>query len=158
MTKTVNNHATTSTLEAIYNIPDTQETTRIEASPKKPNLPRSRSPRFDGLPTAPRHRLSGNHHPELRRPKSETAGAPGTKQRLVVVSNRLIDPKQPAAGGLAVALGEMMHGTEGLWFGWSGKTTDQPESTGVRTESFGRTTLAQVDLSQKHHDGYYAGF
>lgn len=81
-----------------------------------------------------------------------------TQERLVVVSNRLIDPKKPAAGGLAVALGEMMHNTDGLWFGWSGKTTDEPESKSVQTEPFGRTTLAQVDLSQQHHDNYYAGF
>ena len=40
--------------------------------------------------------------------------------RLVVVSNRLADPRKPAAGGLAVALGEALNNTGGLWFGWSG--------------------------------------
>ena len=40
--------------------------------------------------------------------------------RLVVISNRLADPRKPAAGGLAVALGEALNQTGGLWFGWSG--------------------------------------
>ena len=80
------------------------------------------------------------------------------QRRLVVASNRLIDTQKPAAGGLAVALGEMIRNTDGLWFGWSGKTHDKPYSTGVRKELFGRTTLAQMDLSQQHHDNYYAGF
>ncbi len=49
--------------------------------------------------------------------------------RLVVVSNRVADPRKPAAGGLAVALGEVLQQTGGLWFGWSGKiveTTARP--------------------------------
>lgn len=79
-------------------------------------------------------------------------------ERLVVVSNRVINPEKPAAGGLAVALGEMMYNTDGLWFGWSGKTTDEPDPKSIKTEPFGRTTLATVDLSQRHHDDYYAGF
>jgi len=70
----------------------------------------------------------------------------------------MVDPKKPAAGGLAVALGEMMHDSAALWFGWSNKTTSDPAPAMVRTQSFGRTTLAQVDLSTEQHDGYYTGF
>ncbi len=40
--------------------------------------------------------------------------------RLVVVSNRVADPRKPAAGGLAVALGEALQATGGLWFGSRG--------------------------------------
>ncbi|MDB5875476.1 MAG: alpha,alpha-trehalose-phosphate synthase, partial [Ramlibacter sp.] len=40
--------------------------------------------------------------------------------RLVVVSNRVADPRKTAAGGLAVALGESLQQTGGMWFGWSG--------------------------------------
>ena len=43
--------------------------------------------------------------------------------RLVVVSNRLADPRKPAAGGLAVALGETLKRTGGLWFGMGGRKT-----------------------------------
>lgn len=79
-------------------------------------------------------------------------------RRLVVASNRVIDPGQPAAGGLAAALGEMMKTTDGLWFGWSGDVHDEPDAGPVRNQAYGRTTLAQVDLSQADHDHYYAGF
>ena len=77
---------------------------------------------------------------------------------MVVVSNRVINPEKPAAGGLAVALGAMMYNTDGLWFGSSGKTTDEPDSKIIKTEPFGCSTLATVDLSQQHYDNYYAGF
>jgi hypothetical protein len=43
-----------------------------------------------------------------------------TMSRLVVVSNRVADPRKAAAGGLAVALGDSLNATGGLWFGWSG--------------------------------------
>ena len=45
--------------------------------------------------------------------------------RLVVVSNRVADPRKPGAGGLAVALGEALQQSGGLWFGWSGKVAEQ---------------------------------
>ena len=40
--------------------------------------------------------------------------------RLVVVSNRVADPRKTAAGGLAVALADALRSTGGMWFGWSG--------------------------------------
>lgn len=78
--------------------------------------------------------------------------------RLVVVSNRLIDPKKPAAGGLAVALGDMMRITDGLWMGCRSKETNELGSKIVRTEQFGRTTLVQVEIPKQQYDNYYAGF
>ncbi len=53
---------------------------------------------------------------ERRRPQEEHPPV----SRLVVVSNRVADPRKPAAGGLAVALGESLQQSGGLWFGWSG--------------------------------------
>ena len=47
--------------------------------------------------------------------------------RLVVVSNRLADPRKTAAGGLAVALGDVLNSTGGLWFGWSGKIIEEAD-------------------------------
>jgi trehalose 6-phosphate synthase len=44
--------------------------------------------------------------------------------RLVVVSNRIGDPRKPAAGGLAVALGDALSRSGGLWFGWSGRIVE----------------------------------
>ena len=44
--------------------------------------------------------------------------------RLVLVSNRVVDPRKPAAGGLAVALGDVVADTGGMWFGWSGQVIE----------------------------------
>ncbi len=80
--------------------------------------------------------------------------------RLVVVSNRVGDPRKPAAGGLAVALGDALAQSGGLWFGWSGKVAESaPRGEGeLRVQQSGRVTLATVDLSPGDHDEYYAGY
>ncbi|GIX24609.1 MAG: alpha,alpha-trehalose-phosphate synthase (UDP-forming) [Caldimonas sp.] len=80
--------------------------------------------------------------------------------RLVVVSNRVADPRKPAAGGLAVALGEALNDTGGLWFGWSGKVVEPGESElgAVRVVRSGNVTLATIDLSADDHDSYYLGY
>ncbi len=83
--------------------------------------------------------------------------------RLVVVSNRLADPRKTAAGGLAVALAEVLNNTGGMWFGWSGKLVE-PEQGGVAGEgevhiqNAGAVQLATVDLSRADHDAYYTGY
>ncbi len=79
--------------------------------------------------------------------------------RLVVVSNRVADPRKVAAGGLAVALGEVLAETGGLWFGWSGKISeDASGAKKPKTTNAGSTTLATVDLTQQDHDAYYLGY
>ena len=64
--------------------------------------------------------------------------------RLVVISNRLADPRKPAAGGLAVALGEALNQTGGLWFGWSGTVVEggTPGEGELHTRQAGVVTLA----------------
>ena len=52
--------------------------------------------------------------------------------RLVVVSNRIGDPRKAAAGGLAVALGDALARSGGLWFGWSGRVVERGESGELR--------------------------
>ncbi len=78
--------------------------------------------------------------------------------RLVVVSNRIADPRKTAAGGLAVALAEVLNGTGGLWFGWSGKIVDQTEVDDVHVQQAGPVKLAMVDLSKVDHDAFYLGY
>ena len=80
--------------------------------------------------------------------------------RLVVISNRVADPRKPAAGGLAVALGESLQQTGGLWFGWSGHiveggTAGEGE---LHKQQAGPVTLAMIDLSREDHDSYYLGY
>jgi len=78
--------------------------------------------------------------------------------RLVVVSNRIADPRQTAAGGLAVALAEVLNSTGGLWFGWSGKIVDHGENDDVHFQQAGAVKLAMVDLSKTDHDAFYLGY
>ena len=80
--------------------------------------------------------------------------------RLVVISNRLADPRKPAAGGLAVALGEALKQTGGLWFGWSGTVVEggTPGEGELHTRQAGAVTLATVDLCREDHDSYYHGY
>ena len=80
--------------------------------------------------------------------------------RLVVVSNRLADPRKPAAGGLAVALGETLKRTGGLWFGWSGKVVEDgtPGEGALHVNQAGPVTLAELDLCAEDHDAYYRGY
>jgi trehalose 6-phosphate synthase len=80
--------------------------------------------------------------------------------RLVVVSNRVADPSQAVAGGLAVALGDALHATGGLWFGWSGAIAEgsAPGEGALKLQQAGNVTLATVDLCAQDHAGYYLGY
>jgi len=79
--------------------------------------------------------------------------------RLVVVSNRVADPRKTVAGGLAVALGEALSSSGGLWFGWSGNVLDRGATTDkLHTQRAGNVTLATVDLDHDDHAAYYRGY
>jgi trehalose 6-phosphate synthase len=84
--------------------------------------------------------------------------------RLVVVSNRVADPRKSAAGGLAVALGQALEATGGLWLGWSGKIEDGDTGNTAKADAppqmqrSGKVQLATFDLSTSQHDRYYLGY
>lgn len=81
--------------------------------------------------------------------------------RLVIVSNRVADPRKLAAGGLAVALGDALNASGGLWFGWSGRILEpgnEAKSSKVRQQTAGSVKLATIDLTQREHDDYYLGY
>src|SRR4051812_43733165 len=94
------------------------------------------------------------HAPQGARHSSLTMG------RLVVVSNRIADPRKTAAGGLAVALGEVLNNSGGLWFGWSGKLVEEPAGTDlpVQVHQAGPVRLATMDLTREDYDAYYVGY
>ena len=89
-------------------------------------------------------------------------------QRLIVVSNRLpltlrrTDEgwrTEHSPGGLATALGPMLRGTEGLWIGWPGETTQDDEGR----EAELRRWLAEerclaVDLTADVAARFYEGY
>ena len=80
--------------------------------------------------------------------------------RLVVISNRIADPRKPASGGLAVAVGQALEASGGLWFGWSGKIVEDgtPGEGDLHLQTAGNVQLATVDLSREDHDSYYLGY
>ena len=78
--------------------------------------------------------------------------------RLVVVSNRVPIPKSrgATAGGLAVALRDIM--TPGsMWFGWSGRLSNDPSPQPALVEARG-VTYATVDLPSDAYKAFYVGF
>ena len=83
--------------------------------------------------------------------------------RVVIVSNRVADRRNPAAGGLAVALAECMKGSGALWFGWSGKVVEAaeggtPGEGELHSKKTSNLTLVTVDLCRQDHDAYYLGY
>lgn len=79
--------------------------------------------------------------------------------RLVIVSNRVANPKESAAraGGLAVALRDMLYRESGVWFGWSGEITEEtPEQPALHTDK--NVTFATLDLGQSDYNDYYIGY
>jgi len=79
--------------------------------------------------------------------------------RLVVVSNRVGDVAKGAqAGGLAIAVGDSLRRSGGLWFGWSGEIDESLAERAEVRRSNGGVVLATVPLSQRDYDQYYLGF
>jgi trehalose 6-phosphate synthase len=90
-------------------------------------------------------------------PAAATAAERG--RRLVIVANRVPNPRERAAsaGGLAVALQEALAEREALWFGWSGQIAEAT-STRPRLARHGRLTYATLDLGEGDFRRYYQGF
>lgn len=79
--------------------------------------------------------------------------------RLVVVSNRVsvATGKSTMAGGLAVALQQVLNKSGGIWFGWSGKVCAK-EPTPPHVVREGPVTYCTIDLTRKNYNEYYSGF
>jgi trehalose 6-phosphate synthase len=79
--------------------------------------------------------------------------------RLIIVSNRVAvpdSPRTPLAGGMAVAVKAALKNRDGLWFGWSGKVTDQ--ATGEpKIVDVNKVTYVLIDLSNNDIQEYYNG-
>ncbi|HEV7444921.1 MAG TPA: trehalose-6-phosphate synthase, partial [Steroidobacteraceae bacterium] len=79
-------------------------------------------------------------------------------KRLVCVSNRISLPRRGATpGGLAVGVLAALRHTGGVWFGWSGETSEVPaEQPEVLTR--GNIRFATIDLKPAEFDSYYNGY
>ncbi len=79
--------------------------------------------------------------------------------RLVVVSNRVADlEKNVQSGGLAVALGDALRQSGGLWFGWDGKVVEDGAPLETQIAKKGTVTVATVPLTRADYEEYYIGF
>ena len=88
-------------------------------------------------------------------------------KRLVVVSNRVPPPSAVApgglepdapVGGLVSAVKAAMDQRGGLWFGWSGRSTQRRAEAPPTMSALGQIQLATVDLSAADVSLYYTGF
>src|SRR6185437_11764379 len=77
--------------------------------------------------------------------------------RLVVVSNRVAQPRETRAGGLAAAMRSALKEHGGLWFGWSGKRV-APDERALHRERAGNIEYALLDLTREEYESYYLGF
>lgn len=79
--------------------------------------------------------------------------------RLFVVSNRvgpLGDDRK--AGGLAVGIGDAFRRRGGVWFGWSGKTSEEGTFGPLQIKTEGNVQLATVDMTAADIEEFYSGF
>ena len=80
--------------------------------------------------------------------------------RLVIVSNRVTVPepgKPPPPGGLAIAVKAAFKNRPGIWFGWSGKIDDNPNTEPTVAER-DNITYVVTDLATADYQEYYNGF
>ncbi len=80
--------------------------------------------------------------------------------RLVVISNRLIEPsskEKGASGGLATALHAALREYRGIWFGWSGRVVDHGDRS-ISIEDVGGVKIATLDLDHDDYEEYYNGY
>jgi trehalose 6-phosphate synthase len=80
--------------------------------------------------------------------------------RLIVVSNRVSPPAargEETVGGLAMALSAALREYSGVWFGWSGETTET--FTGeMHVQTADGVTVTTVDLEEADVQEYYNGY
>lgn len=78
--------------------------------------------------------------------------------RLVVVSNRVGIPDSGArAGGLEVSIRPALRKRGGVWFGWSGKVTDEAPAPAKAVEK-DNVSYVTIDLQKDDYDEFYNGF
>src|SRR5690606_21456603 len=79
--------------------------------------------------------------------------------RIVLASNRVGDlSKGSQAGGLATAVGDVLHEGSGIWFGWSGDIVEADSQIGLHLDRQENVTTATQALTQGEYDGYYLGY
>lgn len=81
--------------------------------------------------------------------------------RIVLVSNRVADLSKAAqAGGVVIAIADVLRARKGLWLGWSGKIGEKSEEqrTTPDVQETGTATVATLPLSNREYKEYYLGY
>jgi trehalose 6-phosphate synthase len=81
--------------------------------------------------------------------------------RIVLVSNRVGDVTKAAlAGGVVVAIADVLRARNGLWLGWSGKIGEKSEElrTTPDISEVGNATIATLPLSNREYKEFYLGY
>jgi trehalose 6-phosphate synthase len=79
--------------------------------------------------------------------------------RLIVVSNRVGPLKDTGkAGGLAVALVDVLRARGGTWFGWTGEVSEAGTFCEMRREKSRNVDLAMIDMTAFDSAEFYAGY
>ncbi len=81
--------------------------------------------------------------------------------RIVLVSNRVADiSKATQAGGVVIAIADVLRARNGLWLGWSGKIGEKSEEgrTDPDIAETGAATVATLPLSNREYKEYYLGY
>lgn len=81
--------------------------------------------------------------------------------RIVIVSNRVADPSKAAqAGGVAVALSDVLTRRGGIWAGWDGRVADADTegTTALQARRKRRSSIVTTSLTPAEHAGFYLGY
>lgn len=81
--------------------------------------------------------------------------------RIVLVSNRVGDVSKAAlAGGVVIAIADVLRARSGLWLGWSGKTGEKSEESRTTPDfqEMDGATIATLPLSHREFKDYYLGY
>ena len=116
---------------------------------------RLESPRFE------KNRRIGpeNRHNVVVQRNGDFKQLTGSIGRLVVVSNRVADPRRDRkAGGLAVAVGETLAATGGGWFGWSGNIRSDAADVKPVVRNVDGIYIVTIDLTDEELAGFYHGY
>ena len=79
--------------------------------------------------------------------------------RVIIVSNRVVLPEEAhssLADEMAATVKAVLKNQNGIWFGWSGKATDQPANE-PRTLKVNKATYVQIELSNNDIQEYCTG-
>jgi trehalose 6-phosphate synthase len=81
--------------------------------------------------------------------------------RIVLVSNRVADLSKAAqAGGVVVAIADVLRSRSGLWLGWDGRIGERSEELRTKPDIIesGNAAVATLALSNREHRDYYVGY